>query len=473
MSQNPRFRFYADIMALHPEVTGSCHLVVVKFPDGRTTKFMVDFGLFQEEEHRVNNQKMLCHADELAFVLVTHNHVDHIGRLPFLVKHGFNKSIYMTTGTKGLIVPALEDSCHVLRDIAKRQNTKELYTVDDLEKAKPLFVGVDFFKEIKCTPEITATFFPNGHLFGAAIIYVKIMYEGCEDINIFFTGDYNNKNMFFEVAELPEKILNLPMTVVQESTYGHMNSTDIKPVFENNILNAIADQKTVIVPVFSLGRTQEILYVLKKLQQEDKLSTSIPIYLDGKLAIRYTSILRASTDYIDKDKEDFLPDNLTILSTDTRNEIINSTKIKIIVSTSGMGTYGPVQLYIAEYLQRSNALIHFTGYTAEGTLGAKLKAPEKGNVIETFGLFLVKRADVEYTTEYSAHAKADEMITFLKKFKNLKMVLLNHGQIEIKETFANRILREINPKNLGILGNGYLFRVNHYGLVKTMGTKFE
>lgn len=472
MSNDVRSKFYADVMALHPEVTGSCHLVVVKLPDGRTKKFMVDFGLFQEDEYRENNLKMLCNADELDFVLITHNHIDHTGRLPFLVKKGFYRSIYMTNETKELIGLALEDSCHVLLDMAKRQNTKPLYTMDDLENAKTKFVGCRYFKEIPVDSNITATFIPNGHLFGAAMIYVTIRYEGCEDINLLFTGDYNGHNMFFEIPGLPTQMLTKPLTVIQESTYGYMDSTAQTCVFEKNVIDAIEKGKTVVVPVFSLGRAQEILYVLKKMQEKGRLSEFVPIYFDGKLAIKYTEILRTA-EYIDEDKRDFLPENLTFVAKDVRGLVIESEEPKIIVSTSGMGSYGPVQTYITNFLPRYDALIQFTGYTSENTLGGRLKAAQKEAIIEAFGLFLVKRADVEYTTEYSAHAKADEMINFLKQFTNLQLVLVNHGQLEVKEAFANRIMSQVKPKNVGILGNGYLFRVNHFGLVKTMGTKFE
>ena len=137
-----------------------------------------------------------------------------------------------------------------------------------------------------------------------------------------------------------------------------------------------------------------------------------------------------------------------------------------------MGSYGPAQIYIPEYIKRENALIQFTGYTAEGTLGRKLKEAEKGENVEIGGRLLRKNADVEYTNEFSAHAKADEMIAFLKQFKNLKLVLVNHGEEEIKFSFANRIIEEVKPKDVGILGREYFFRVNPYGLVETKTTKF-
>ena len=153
--------------------------------------------------------------------------------------------------------------------------------------------------------------------------------------------------------------------------------------------------------------------------------------------------------------------------------MLESTDKKIIVTTSGMGSYGPAQTYIPEYISRPKALIQFTGYTAEGTLGRRLKDTKKGEMVQVGGLIVKKSAEVEYTNEYSAHAKADEMIIFLNQFKNLKLVLVNHGEEDVKKVFAERIVNEVNPKRVGILDREYFFRVNSYGLVKTLSTKFK
>lgn len=473
MGKGARTRFYADIMSFHPEVTGSGHLVVVKNPNGETNKFMVDFGLFQEKAHNDNNSKLWCNPENLDAVLVTHNHVDHIGRLPYLVKNGFTKSIFMTTETSKFIKLALEDSCEVLKDVAKRNNVQPLYTTQDVQKTLEKVVNCKYKSTIQVQDNIKVTFLKNGHLSGAALILVQISYPEYEDINILFTGDYNAKNMFFDVEELPEWVRNLKLTIVQEATYGTINSKKVENCFENNVSKAIQEKKTIVVPVFSLGRSQEILYVIKKMQTEGKISKSIPIYFDGNLAFRYTNIYLKDDIGIKEEMKDFLPENLVYVDKESRQSILEDNNTKIIVTTSGMGSYGPAQIYIPYYVQKRNALIHFTGYTAEGTLGRKLQDTPEGEVLEISGLMLVKRAEVKQTMEYSAHAKADEMIDFLKQFTNLKLVLVNHGQTEVKKEFSNRILKEVDTKYVGILGEGYLFRVDPYGLVKTMSTKFE
>lgn len=472
MSTATNSKGYADIMACHPGVTGSNILIVAKYDDDTTIKGCVDMGLFQEREFSDLNNKLLCQPDNLDFVLITHNHIDHTGRLPLLIQKGYSGNIYTSYITKQLIPLALSDSFRVLNKVAKRNNEKPLFAENDINLTLNRVVGCQYNQEIQLTPNVKATFLSNGHLLGAAMILVQITKQGYEDINILFTGDYNNKNMFFDVAPVPDKIKKLPLTIVQESTYGDMYSSDMTKCFEENIVSAIKKQKIVLVPVFSLGRAQEILYIIKMLQKSGKLPISIPIYFDGKLAFKYTNIYLKGDVNIKEEMRDFLPENLVYVNKNIRYDILGDNLPKIILTTSGMGSYGPATTYIPRLLCKKDVLIHFTGYTSEGTLGNRLRTTPIGEQIEVAGLRVIKRADVEYTTEFSAHAKADEMIEFLQQFENLKLVLLNHGEQEVKEKFSQSILREVDTDYVGILGNEYLFRIGANGLIKTMGTKF-
>lgn len=466
-------RFYVDIMAMHQEVTGSCNLIIVKFPDGETVRFVVDCGLFQEREYDDLNSVLPFNAENIDFCLVTHAHVDHIGRLPYMIKNGFLGKIYATETTCKILPIALNDCFKVLNSVSKRKNNKCLYSEVDVRKTLDSLKPCQYNETIRPYDNIKVTFLNYGHLIGAALILVQISYTGYEDINLLFTGDYNNKNMFFDVKPIPKWILDLPLTVVQESTYGDMDSTEIYKCFKDNIKKCINDDGTVVALVFSLGRAQEILYELKNMQKTGELDLEIPIYFDGKLAIRYTDLYIKDGLDIKPEMRDFLPENLIFVDKETRSDVLYDTSKKIILTTSGMGSYGPAQTYIPEYISRKKALIQFTGYTAEGTLGNKLKNTEVGDTVEVGGLVAKKRANVEYTTEYSAHAKADEMINFLKQFKKLKLVLVNHGEIKTKNIFAERIVDEVDTKRVGLLGREYFFRVDPYGLVKTLSTKFE
>lgn len=472
-------RFYVDVMALHKEVTGSCILNIIKFPNGTTKKVLVDCGCFQEMQYSELNKNLPFDASTIDYVIVTHNHVDHTGRLPFLVKNGFRGNIHMSYTTSKLISNALEDSYKVLKNKAKLANEPQLYSDSDVDETLKLVKGYPFEESIWLDDNIKLTFFMNGHLPGAIIVLMQINYCDSSDkyyekINLLFTGDYNNKNVFFDVPSIPKWVHQLPITIIQESTYGDMDSTEIEYVFEKNVLNALKDNKEILIPVFSLGRSQEIMYILKTWQDQGKLDKSIPIYLDGKLAMRYTSLYLQ--DGLDNKEEckDFVPEKFEyVTDNEMRKTIMNNNEPKIILTTSGMGSYGPAQTYLPVYLKKNNALIHFTGYCAEGTLGRRLYDCIIGGKVDVSGLQVKKLADVQFTSELSAHAKADELINFLKPFEDIKFLLVNHGTSTKKVTYANRVIDEIDPKDVGILGRDYFFRIDGYGLVKTLTTKFE
>lgn len=466
-------RFYIDIMAMNEEISGSCNLVIVKIPNGETIRFVVDCGLFQEQEYDNLNTILPFNAENIEFCLLTHVHVDHVGRLPYMVKNRFFKKIYATKTTCKLLPLALNDSFKILNSISKRKNTKSLYSNIDVDKTLSLLEPCNYDETIEVNENIKVRFINNGHLIGSALILVQISYPGYENINLLFTGDYNNKNIFFDVKPIENWILEMPLTIIQESTYGNMDSSEIYPCFKENVKKYINNNGTVVILVFSLGRAQEILYELKKMQESGELNEQVQICFDGKLAIKYTYLFINDGLDIKEEMKEFLPKNLILVDKTCRKNILEDPNKKIILTTSGMGSYGPAQTYIPEYITRENSLIQFTGYTADGTLGNRLKNTKLGEMVELSGLIVKKKANVEYTTEYSAHAKADEMIEFLKQFKHLNLVLVNHGELEVKKIFAERILEELDTNKVGLLGRRYFFRVNASGFLKTLSTKFE
>lgn len=470
MGNKSRFNF--TIEGFHQGVTGSNILICIQFPDGEYKRLLIDCGMFQEKEYSNQNGNFAFYPDKIDAALITHNHADHIARLPFLVKNGFKAPIFTSESNVSLMPPALQDSCKVLRNLAKFKKTQCYYSDGDVHKTISLLKPCNWEVPISIDPNIKCTFLKNGHLLGATLILVQISFPGYEDINILFTGDYKNSNIFFSVPELPEWVLDLPLTVVIESTYGDKESSDIKFCFTKNVIEAINNNATVICPVFSQGRAQEVLYELQRLQESGLLSTEIPTFLDGNLAIQYTERYKNCSDILPH-MRNFLPENFSCVGKDVRESLLHNAESKIILTSSGMGSYGPAQVYIPEYITRKNALIHFTGYCAEDTLGYKLKNAQNGTAVNVGGRVLKKAAQVEFTSEFSAHAKANELINFLKKFSNLKMVLVNHGDPIVKEKFAARVLNEVPTKDVAILGNGYSFRLDRYGFVKSFpSTKF-
>lgn len=469
--------FYCDVMAMNPGVTGSLNLISVRFPDKEepNLRFIVDAGTYQENRFKHLNNTLFFNPEKISFCLVTHNHVDHIGRIPYLVKKGFRGTIYSTIPTSRLMPLALWDCFKVLKDSAKRLFEKLLYNADDVSSTLDLVKGCKYEQEIEVHRNVHVTFFKNGHLVGAALIYVRISYPGYEDINLLFTGDYKGSNVFFDVKPILKKILNKPLTIIQESTYGNMDDVDIKPCFKNNVLKCIQNGGTVVAPVLSLGRSQEVLFELKKMQESGELSLDVPIYFDGNLAIRYTNMYLQGLLDIREDMLDFLPQNLTFVDKNSRPTILADTNRKIILSTSGFGSFGPAQTYIIRFAQLEGNLIQFTtGFVGdESSMRYRLKNAKQGEGVTVGGILIIKRAMVEFTGEYSGHARANEMISFLKQFTNLKFVIVNHGEEETKLSFASRIEKEVKPKDkVGILGVGYYYRVGPFGFLKSMTTKF-
>ncbi len=472
-------RFYADIMEPPAEVTGSFNLVILKAGD-ETVKFAIDCGLYQEEKYDEQNFSFPTKPEELDFVVLTHNHCDHNGRLPLLVKQGFKGPIFTTVPTSYMLGKALNDNLHVLKDTSKRQNLGPMY--DDIDVAQTLkqLAPCEYLEPVQANKHVELHFLYNGHLLGAASVLVRLKNTSCRDFYILFSGDYNNKNMFFDVPPIRDWIKELPnLVVVCESTYGLMDSTEIEPVFENNILNALQDGCTCIVPAFSLGRSQEVLWTLKDMQERHPdIMGDTRIFFDGKLAFAYTDMYKKMLEdgviSFFRDKEDFLPkDLIRVDNKEMRRDHIEDYKPKIIVTTSGMGSYGPAQTYIPAFMKSRKALIHFTGYCAEGTLGYRLKNTEVGSVVQVGGLDVIKKGNVEFTKEFTAHAKADELITFLRQFRNLNTVLINHGSYEAKHAFAKRVLMEVDPCVVGVLGEDWFYRINADGFDKQMGTKFK
>lgn len=468
-------RCYVDLFAAHSEVTGSNFLLVIKLPDGRQVKGVVDCGVFQEKEWENNNMKLLFDPKTVDFVLVTHAHADHVGRLPLLIKEGYQGKIYCTEDTAKILPHALFDSCKVLANRYKRNNMASIYEEQHVAQALTMLMPEPMNESFMVHDNVRVTMLSNGHIQGACMLLVQIMDYKEGYLNLLFTGDYNDKNTFFDVLPIPQWVRNLPLTIITESTYG---DTDVPPekCFEKNIIEATQKGFSILIPAFSLGRVQEVLYMLKCMQQSGKLNSDITVHLDGTLAIKYTQLYKSGALHINPDMKDFLPYKFLFVGKVNREEYASHGGQKIIVTTSGMGTYGPAQTYIPYYLGKERALIHFTGYCAEGTYGRKLKDAKQNEFIfsgDGGGILALKRAQVEFTSEFSAHAKAGTLIKLLKKFKNTKSILINHGEADTKIAFAKKVYSELECKKVAIINREEGFRIGEYGIIKPLNTDLK
>ena len=349
-------------------------------------------------------------------------------------------------------------------------NNEPLFSTDDVVNTMENVVSIENGSKVNITQNITAQFISNGHLLGASSILVTIKYSKEKPIYLFFSGDYSKSNLFFDVKSIPKDILNLPVNIITESTYGNSSKNEIKEVLDNNILESLRKKETLIIPVFSLGRSQEILLKLKQLQKDNVLSKSIPIYLDGKLAQNYTKYYLDHKEYLKntEDVQNFLPDNLTMVTEfEERQNLLTDRNSKIILTTSGMGSYGPAQVYLPYYISRPKCTIHFCGYTTPNTFGSKIKEIQNGELFDLNGVMTKKQATVLSTNEFSGHAKKEELLELISSFNDIKSILINHGETDVKIKFAKYLMENVKSKNTCLLSPKNYIRIGAYGLIKS------
>lgn len=459
-------KFYITTFSCNEEVTGSCHYVTVTKPDEKI-RFIVDCGTFQEKKYENDNQNLIFNPENLNFALITHVHMDHVGRVPLLYKKGFSNKLYMSNDAFPFYKEALLNTANIYAVNAKRKkNSNVLFTKEDVKNTFNRINLFDFEESNIFYPQkdIKVTCFENNHQVGASTYLVEISEEGYENINLLFLGDYSENSAFKAVSNFPDYLYKMNLTIFTESTYGDTNSKDIEKVFEKNILNALAKNQSIFIPSFAMERCQTILLQLKKMQDNGKIDTKIPIYLDGSLSITMTNIFLKISKTFKKEAQQFIPQNLIYVNKSTRDKVINDNCQRIIISSSGMCSYGPAPLYIKNFITKKNYLIHLTGYPAEGSLSRKLFDVSNQTTNETDKTV---KCDVKFTSEFSSHAKKDELIKLLKKFNNLKLLMISHGSTETKKAFEKSVLKEVKVKNVCIESRYKCFKLNSYGLLKS------
>ena len=459
--------FYVDITSASPEVTGSCIHCHVHYPDNTSTNFAVDCGTFQEKEYDELNYNFHFDPTQLSFLLVTHAHIDHIGRIPFLVKSGFKGPIYTSNDTKLISKFSLENATHIVKSNASRKGHQPIFVTEDVSNAMLQFKGIPINSFVQVDNHIRAYFLTNGHLIGAATILVQIFFENLQPINILFGGDYNDTNSFFNVAPLPKWIRKLPVTLITESTYGYMNSDDIVYNFEDNLVSFFRKYPSgiVIVPTFSL-RTHEILSKINMMQQCGLLDP-FSVYVDGNMSIAFNKMIQEGKfESIPEESLHYVPRKFKYLRKEIRANRYISQSPQVIIASSGTGSYGPSVAYLQNMFGREDVLVHFTGYPVEGTVARRLYDAEDDTFVNLGGLCIRKKATVKFTNQFSAHAKQNIILKFLKGFERPAFVIVTHGSKNAKATVAEKCLDEMHVSNVGILSPEVCFRIGSNGLIK-------
>lgn len=461
-----RSPFRAYLSAYHNEVTGSRLLLVVEFPDGTVRRVLVDCGYFQEPAYRHLNYIDDLDPRDIDAIVITHNHIDHTGLLPKFVRNGYQNPIYMTEITQELCPDFLYDSCNQQEDNARDMRNRmpeyankfnPLYYKEDVEKTIALTEGLSYRKTREILPGIKLTYFENGHILGAGMVLLQCYYPGLKSINFFFTGDYRMKNCFFEVPEFPSWLLTMPLVMVHESTYGSTSSDEIKKCFRRNMLQAFSQKMDILIGAFAQGRMQELLYFFKKMQDEGLIPEEYVIYVDGPLGIKTTSKYHKILSWYNPEVKDFLPKGVEFVTGSDRKHVLNDPRPKIVITTSGMLSNGPARTYVPIFLEKPNTMIHLVGYAAEDTLARTLLDAKRHDTVNIGGKEIKKRAIVKTTREWSSHATADQMIEFVKKFENIKLLVINHGSKESRIDFQSRALIETNAQNVALIDRDNMY----------------
>ena len=434
-------------------VTGSNFLV-----EGAGKKFLVDCGLYQgsAEDEYENESLFLFDIHEIDFMLLTHAHIDHSGRIPKLYNEGFRKNVYATKATCDLCAIMLPDSGHIQEMEVEWKNRKRerkgepplppLYTAEDAAKCLEIFKSVQYDEIIDIDENIKVRFNDAGHMLGSAIIEIWIT-EGDKTEKIVFTGDLGNNDI---PLLSPPTMIESADYLVMESTYGnrlHMRNDDKANMFLDVVYETLEKGGTIVIPSFAVGRTQEILFELNKIKEEKhdeefykkyKRLMSVPVYVDSPLAISATEVFKENMNLFNEETQAIINsgdnpldfDGLQFTRTAEESKALNaSNESAIIISASGMCEVGRIKHHLKHHLWEPNSTILFVGYQAPGTLGRKLVDGEKK--VKIFGEEIAVNARIEYIEGYSGHADQEWLLNFVYSFiTKPRHIFLVHGESE-------------------------------------------
>ena len=435
------------------EVTGSCHYV--RFNDKHV---LVDCGMEQGPDLYVNQEILVPPAD-IDYVFVTHAHIDHSGLLPLLYSHGFRGQIFATKATCDLCNIMLKDSAHIQESEAEWKNRKAkragnaevvpMYTIEDAVGVLEYFNACDYDSKINICEGLDVRFVDAGHLLGSASIEMWIT-ENDETTKIVFSGDIGNGNR--PLIKDPTYLEDADYVLI-ESTYGdrvHDTPPDYAVLLADIIKDTFDRGGNVVIPAFAVGRTQEILYHMRRIKTEDLLPEypNFPVYIDSPLAVEATNIFHENIsdcfnyDTMEMVKSGINPirfNGLHVAVSSDESKLINMIDTpKVIISASGMCEAGRIRHHLKHNLWREDSTILFVGYQVPGTLGFNLL--NGATSVKLFGEDIDVRAKIIKCPGISAHADSDHLIAWIKHFKKKpKRVFVVHGEEKTALTFADRI----------------------------------
>ncbi len=427
-------------------VTGANYLL-----EDEKNKFLIDCGLYQGSNfcEQKNFEPFPYNPEEIDCVFITHAHIDHIGRLPKLYKENFRGKIYSTAPTKDFAEFLLLDSLNLLKDESEKFNKEPLYEIKDIEGVLKLWQKVSYHEKIEIG-NFEIEFFDAGHILGSSFIS---FYNKNEDKRIVFSGDLGNVPM-----PLIKATENLPSTdyLIIESAYGgrvHEDLEQRKEILEDVIEEVVKSKGVLLIPAFALERTQELLYELNDLVENQKIP-AIPIFIDSPLAINLTMVYKkycqdsmyfneTAIELFKKGDDIFDFKNLKMtFTTEQSKEILFVNPPKVIIAGAGMSNGGRIIHHEAQYLSDPKNIILFIGYQAEGSLGRKILDGEKK--VKILDKQVEVNCQIRVISGYSAHADQRQILNWLLPVrKDFKKIFIVQGEKEQAEILSQKIKDEL------------------------------
>jgi metallo-beta-lactamase family protein len=439
-------------------VTGSKHIVHLK----SGTQILLDCGMFQGmgKETFPLNKEWGFEPTDLKHVIISHAHIDHIGLLPKLVKDGYEGKIYCTTATADLLKILLRDSARIqesdvrflnkTRDAQGKDRVEPLYTEDDAYNVFPLLHTLEYNEKHKIDDEVELMYTDCGHILGSAAVNLTLREQG-KKVNLTFSGDIGR---YRDVILRSPDVFPQADYIIMESTYGDSLHETVMPPVELLLKHieetCIERGGKLIIPAFSVGRTQELLYILNRLELERRLP-KIPYYVDSPLSIEATEIIKHHPEcfnkqvkeLLQKDEDVFAFEGLEYIRSAEESIQLNSSKEPcVIISASGMAEAGRVKHHIAHNIGDAKNTILIVGYCEPQSLGGRLRAG--ADHVSIYGTHYEVVAQVGVINSLSAHGDYDDMSQWLscQEPKDVKKLFLVHGEYEVQQKFKQRLIRK-------------------------------
>jgi len=440
------------------QVTGSCHLLEI---DG--VKILIDCGMFQGSDESLNEEPFAFNPSEIEYLFLTHAHLDHIGRVPKLVKEGFRGKIFATSATMDLAYVVLLDSVKIMNEDFATRYKKAARRAEEKRLRKPLYEPLDVQNTFGMIEWINPSYdeknelfegvsflFKNaGHILGAA--FIEFFYEQDErERSLLFSGDIGNSKglLLPDLAECSEA-----ETLYIESTYGDRDHRAIEATiaeFKEVVLGTLKRGGNVLIPSFAIERTQELLGILRDMYKSGELPHYTKVFLDSPMAQKATELYNdyvaelndAMQEHVKEEGSVFDFDALSYTLTALESKDINTIESNaIIIAGSGMCNGGRITHHLKRRIWNEKNSVIFVGYQAEGTIGREIV--DGAEWINLYREDIIVKASIHTINGFSAHADQKGMLSWMSKIKNLKKVYIIHGEKEAQVAFGAAIKEQL------------------------------